>query len=954
MSVQLGLNSRPAGSLPRGGSEPRFKETSCRGDHVERCRGHKALTSGDRARRPGRTLAPGEIDLIGRTLAHYHVTAAIGAGGMGAVYRATDTKLGRDVALKVLPPEVVRDKERLARFQREAQVLASLNHPNVAAIHGIEEADGQPFLVLELVEGEDLAERLRRGPIPPGEAIEIARQVAEGLEEAHERGIVHRDLKPANVKLTPDGKVKVLDFGLAKAYTGDSAAVSSSDLSQSPTLAHTGTQAGVILGTAAYMSPEQARGKPVDRRTDVWAFGALLWEMLTGRQLFAGPTVSDIMAAVLTREPDWSALPPATPASVRRLLQRCLDRNLRRRLGAIGEARIALEDPGAGAAGPIATPDLHRRPRTLAAAVAGGLALFAAGWLLRPSPRTGDAVVRKLDLAIDDLEARLGRMPVVSPDGSRVAYVAGGRLRVRSLDRLDAVELPDGDEVQYASWSPDSRQLAYVRHGRAWKVSTEGGRPTELGVVPSDLVGSAGSAWTSDGRVVFAGSDTVGLWEIPAGGGAGRELLALDRTAEADFHEIAALPEDRGLIFTVHREAGPPDTVALLAGGTRRVVLQIPGESLRWPVYSPTGHLVYERETTNPGIWAVPFSLERLETTGAPFLAVPGGLAPSVARDGTLCFVRTEESPVELVRVSRSGSIESVAALAGTSTPMLAPGYMGAAGYRAGGGLSLSPDGSRVAVSLGHAPGQLWVYDLARDSLSQLASEVFWIRPVWTPRGERVIYTSARGARTWNLSSRRSDAAGEEERLSTSIDTQLALALSPDGRWLVYAEGSGERGNLFKMPLDASSQAQPLFPSRVYGVAASFSPDGRWLAYESLEAGRNEIYVRPFPEGEKRFQLSTGGGESPAWSRSGEVFFYATEGLYSVSITTRGDSLAVSKPTLLFRTGGDTHLAPVFDVTPDGQRFIMLRSRGREHVTLILNWPLDLARLATAGGAADR
>jgi serine/threonine-protein kinase len=890
--------------------------------------------------------------VIGQTLAHYRVTARLGAGGMGEVYRATDTKLHRDVALKILPPELAGDAERLARFQREAQLLASLNHPNVAAIHGLEEAGEQPFLVLELVEGEDLAERLRRGAIPPGEAVEIARQIAEGLEAAHEKGIVHRDLKPANVKLTPDGKVKVLDFGLAKAWTGDGAgATSSPDLSQSPTLTHTGTAAGLILGTAAYMSPEQARGQAVDRRADVWAFGAVLWEMLTGRQLFSGETVSDIVAAVLTREPDWSALPPATPAHVRGLLRRCLERSLRRRLQAIGEARLALEDPSGAGPDAVATPDPRRR-RKLAAAVAAGLALFAAGWLSRPSPRAGDPAVRKFDLSIADLEAQPGRMPIISPEGSRVAYVAGGRLRVRSLDRFEAQDVADADGIAYLSWAPDGSHLAYVRQGRAWKVSAGGGKPAEVGIVPEDLAGSGSSAWTNDGRIVLAGSDTVGLWEIPAAGGPGRELLSLDRKTESDFHEVSALPDDRGLVFTAHREARP-DTIALLAGGSRRVVLQVPGEGFRYPTFSPTGHLLYERETTNPGIWALPFSLSRLQASGTPFLIVPGGSAPSVARDGTLCFVRTEESPVELVRVTRSGAVETLAELPDTSARTVVPMYSGI-GYSVGAGLSLSPDGGRVAITLGSVGGQLWIYDLARGSLSKLATDVFPFRPVWTPRGERVIYGSNRGARAWNLRARRADAAGEEEPVSTSDDVQVPIAASPDGRWVVYREGSGAKGSVLKRPVDGSAPAGPLFRSRVTGLGASFSPDGRWLAYEDDESGRSEIFVRPFPEGEGRFQVSTSGGETPVWTRSGEIFFRSGNAVQVVTVATDGGSLAVSKPTPLFRTGGEAGLVPEFDVRPDGQGFLMLRARGRDRISLVLNWPRELARLEAHDPSADR
>ena len=614
---------------------------------------------------------------------------------------------------------------------------------------------------------------------------------------------------------------------------------------------------GVILGTAAYMSPEQARGKPVDKRADIWAFGVVLFEMLSARPLFPGETVSDTVAAVLTREIDLKAIPQATPEAVRGLLRRCLDRDPRRRLQAIGEARVVLEDPStlSPVAGVASAP--RHGWRMWVAAVVAAFAIFAGGWLARPVPGTERADVRKVDLAITDLDANLGRAPMISPDGSRVAFVAGGRLQVRRLDSIDASDLADADGVAYMTWSPDSRNLAYVRHGRAWKVSTEGGQPTELGPVPGDLAGSAGSVWTTDGKVIFAGSDTVGLWALSADGGSARELFKIDRSAEADFHEIAALPEDKGLIFTVHRRGKPADMIALLAGGSRRVLLEISGESLRHPKYSPSGHLLYERETTNPGIWAVPFSLERLETTGAPILVVPGGLAPSIARDGTLSFVRQDDAPVDLVRVSRAGTIETLAKLPDTKTSMVSP-VLDATGYRPQAGLSLSPDGGRLAFNLGNSPGALWVYDLARDSLSRVATGTFPAPPVWTTRGERLVYGSARDARAWNLWSRRADGGGNEVRLSKSDEFQNPLALSPDGSFLAFAEGSGPGGNLLSLSLDGSAAAaRPLFRNRTWGGGASFSPDGRWLAYESVESGRTEVYVQPFPEGDQRIQVST-------------------------------------------------------------------------------------------------
>jgi serine/threonine-protein kinase len=689
------------------------------------------------------------------------------------------------------------------------------------------------------------------------------------------------------------------------------------------------------------MSPEQARGKAVDRRSDVWAFGAVLWEMLTGRPLFGGETFSDIVAAVLTREPDWGRLPADTPEAIRRLLRRALERNPRRRLRDIGEARVVLEEPGAEATDAGAAPEGNARRRALiaAAAVAGGLALIAVGWLLRPAPQSGTPVVRKVDLSITDLNAlrTRGLMPAISPDGSRVAYVAANRLWVRELDRFEALELPDTDGVRYPFWSPDSRHLAYTRQGRAWRVPVEGGQPTELGVVPDDLVGSGDGVWTQDGRIVLAGSDTVGLWEIPAEGGEGREILAIDREQEVDLHELGLLPEDRGFVFTVHRPSGAT-SVGLLAGGSRRELIAPTDEDLRYPVYSPTGHLVYARTTTSPGIWAVPFSLERLETTGAPFLVVPDGLAPSVARDGTLCFVRPRQSPLELVRVTRSGTAEVVAVLpeAGASSV----------------GLRLSPDGTRVAIAQGPPFGQLWIYDLGRGSLSRVATHVVAF-PVWTPKGDRVVYPSSRGARSWNLWARRADAAGEGERLATSAETQWPFDISPDGRWLVFTQGADSR--LLKMPLESLGGAIPVFPGQAagsiarradWGYEASFSPEGHWLAYVSDESGRAEVYVRPFPGGESRWQVSTSGGATPVWCRNGEIFYLADGRLHAATVTMRGDSLAFSRPRPLFAIGAETGLQRAYDVTSDGQTFLMLRSRARARISLVFNWPQELARLA--------
>ena len=797
--------------------------------------------------------------------------------------------------------------------------------------------------MLELVEGEDLAARLKRGPLPVDEALAAARQIAEALEEAHEHGIVHRDLKPGNVKLTPEGKVKVLDFGLAKAWSGELAtgSSSSSDLSQSPTLAHTGTEAGLILGTAAYMSPEQARGKRVDKRSDVWAFGALVYEMLTGRRLFDGETVSDVLAAVLTRQPEWASLPAGTPASVRHLLERCLERDPKQRLRDIGEARIALAGAAAGpASGAPATSGVGVRTWAAAGAgVLGALLLVAAYERFRPESAV-ELPVRKLELAIEGFGySAFGRVPAIAPDGQRLVYRASDRLWVRELSELRSHELPETEGALYASWSPDSRHVAYIQRGRLWTVPVDGGQPSELGAVPADLAGSGGTAWSDDGLIVAAGSDSVGLFAIPAKGGEGRDLAPLERAKEADYHEVSALPGGRGFLFTVHRKEGL-DTIGLLANGTRRVLLQLPGEGLRSPVYSPTGHIVYRRESTSPGLWAIAFSLDKLAVSGAPFPVFPGGAAPSVARDGSLALVRASDTPSEIVWVTRDGAVEKVAELPG-------PANDGTDGITA---LGVSPDGRRAVVNiLREGYGDLWVCDLARGSTSRLmARRADALSAVWTPDG-RIIFTSLLGGQRWNLWRVAPD-GGAPERLSEFDGIQNPLAVSSDGRFLAFAQGAGGVADLFWLPLDGTREGTPWQQTPAKdGFAASFSPDGRFLAYESDETGRSEIYVRPFPEGEGRWQVSTDGGVAPVWSRAApEILFRSRNRILSATLTARGKLLDVAKPRALFEAASD--LSKSFGLSPDGTRLLMTRSRQQDHVVLVLNWPKELARLAAGGG----
>ena len=560
----------------------------------------------------------------GARLGAYTVVAPLGAGGMGEVYRATDTKLGRDVAIKILPSEVAQDPERLARFRREAQLLASLNHPNVAAIHGLEEAEGQLFLVLELVEGEDLAQRLKRGAIPVDEALALARQVAEALEEAHEKAIVHRDLKPANVKVTPDGKVKVLDFGLAKAWSGEVGGVTSSaDFSQSPTLARTGSAAGIILGTAAYMSPEQARGKGVDRRADIWAFGVVLYEMLTGRRLFDGETVTDVLAAVVRQEIGWEGLPPGTPASVRRLLARCLDRDPRQRLRDIGEARVALastggpEPAGSGVPAPEGGRG-HSRGLWLALGAGGLLAVLALGGLLqwpgrsRPAPqRPGRTLVLPAPgRTLDDSQA-------ISPDGRWVAYTAAGALWIRDLGETQAREVRDSRGARRPFWSPRSDAVAFATDVAVLKVSLQGDRPVELCRFSGGEF--TGGAWSATKGIVFTTSRANWNGDVLRVSEAGGEPEILTRAdpkkRERRLADPHFLPDGRSLLFTVITFDANDGEIALDRDGVRTLLGL--GDGSTRPAYSATGQVVFTRSTgIERSLWAQPFSLGTLAATG--------------------------------------------------------------------------------------------------------------------------------------------------------------------------------------------------------------------------------------------------------------------------------------------------------------------------------------------------
>jgi eukaryotic-like serine/threonine-protein kinase len=867
----------------------------------------------------------------GTRLGPYQILSSIGAGGMGEVYRARDTRLNRDVAVKTLPELFAADPDRVARFEREAQTLASLNHPNIAHIYGIEDR----ALVMELVEGEDLAGRIARGPIPLDEAIAIARQIAEGLEAAHDRGIVHRDLKPANVKISPDGTVKILDFGLAKALDPAVASVGAPDLSPtftSPAL----TSRGVILGTAAYMSPEQARGRPVDRRADIWAFGALLYEMLTGTQPFGGDTVTDALAHVLTRDPDWDKLSIITPAPLRTLIHRCLERDPRKRLQAIGEARIALSDPAALSAAP--RPSTHR-VRNAAVVALVGIVAAAVGFTMRALvSRTApaSAPVRSLDIAVPDFHVRVDGPPQISPNGQWIVYSDGAQLWTRSLSEFTTRKVPDSAGARYPFWSPESRDVAFVRDGKLWKAAIDGTTATSIAPVPGDMTGTGGGVWLGDGEMLLVGSDTVGMLSVNARDGSSREVLKLANSGESDFHEITALPDRRGVLFTVHSLSGP-DKIDVFTNGTRKTLLRVAGETLRSPVYAAPGYLLYSRHTTSPGIWAVRFSLDRLETEGDPFLVVANGSYPSAAVDGTLALVRASDLPSEIVSVDRTGSLSVVGPLQGQA-------------FDAGQWpvMALSHDSRLLAIGITAPAGnELWKYDLERGITTRLTTDSgVVVNPVWSVDGSRVLFAAFAGHRVWNVFAVSSGETGKPERVMPPADeSQWPCSLSPDGRSLIYVQVSSGNMDLWVTTLDGTA-GHPLLTKTPFNESdAAFSPDGHAIAYTSDESGRTEVYVRAFPIDARRTPVSTGGGAHPRWSRDGsELFYRIASGIASARITRTTAGVDASNSGPLFKVGSDATMSASFAVAPDGQHFLFARSTGADRLSVILNWTSQLRR----------
>jgi len=927
--------------------------------------------------------SPGPSRLQGQAIGTYRLQERIGAGGMGEVYRARDTKLGRDVAIKILPHALSTDPDRLARFAREARVLAALNHPNVAIIHGLEEREpsgAEPALqalVMELVEGETLAARISRGPIPLAEALGIARQIAEALDAAHERGIVHRDLKPANVKVRPDGSVKVLDFGLAKTVEIAPVAESSAD---SPTITSPAvvSGAGVILGTAAYMSPEQARGRPVDKRSDVWSFGCVLYEMLTGRRAFEGEDVADTLSRVLQREPDFAALPETTPPGVRKLVVRCLEKDRNRRLAHIAVASFQIDEALSGVSPGV--PDTSEaaparrttvpKPALYATAIAGILAGAAAAWWLSTRQPAVAPPVTRLQMSVSPAEqigGNEGRPTrpafAVSPDGRTIVFSALQNdvraLYVRPLDRTTATMIPGTDGALNPFFSPDGAWIGYWASRQIRKVPLAGGPPVLVVPAPNMF----GASWGSDDRIVFA-RGAGGLLEVSSAGGTPTELttLAVDR-GESSHRLPHVLPGGDAVLFTVTHNRFPRwDETQVWVYSRRTGESKLLIEGGADARYVPSGHLLYVKEGA---LLAVPFDLRTLAITGGAIGVVPdvmqaayvagqnndtGAMQASVSDTGTLVYIPggMHRPPVfSIALVDRSGREELLS--------------VAAQEFRT---LRLSPDGARLALSTVGRERGTWLYDFERGTLSRLVAAGRSAVPIWADN-ERITYAAPANGPD-GLYWTRADGGGSPEVLFTSSRALVPGSWTPDGRLLYYAVPADATNApsgpaILAQGRDEQEPASPVAESVVLGGGIDVSPDGRWVAYHSSESGQSQVYVDAYPGPGPRFQISTNGGFSPIWHPGGRELFYVeptTPGasiqagpvdvrLMAVTVVTL-PAMSFGRPRQLF-AGRYSMNGPArgYDVTRDGQRFLLLKEQVRppdvvSEMTVVQNWTSEL------------
>lgn len=883
--------------------------------------------------------------MTGQTLGHYRVLEKIGAGGMGEVYRAADTGLNREVAIKVLPDLFARDAERLARFQREAQLLASLNHSNIGAIYGLEEAGGIRYLVLELVEGETLAERLKRGPLPIDEALAVCRQIAEALEAAHEKGVIHRDLKPSNVKVTPQGSVKVLDFGLAKALAGEAPGQIISD---SPTLTTPATRQDVILGTAAYMSPEQARGRAVDRRTDIWAFGCMLYEMLTSRRAFSGETVSDTLAAVIRADPDWDALQADTPLKVRELLRRLLNKDPKQRLQAIGDARIEIEalsrEPAAQIVPASQTHKASQWSRwwlafALLAAGLGAGALMGAAvslWLLFPNRSASKIQTPLLRTAIElpaDAPLALGShltaigydSPVIalSPDGAYLTYLAktasGAVVQLREMASGEIRPVPGTEGAIYSFFSPDGQWIGFLTNDKVKKVPLRGGAAITLCEARSPVL----AWWPTGNFIYFTEDETWRITRVSIEGGRPEGVLEGSKVGVISFTDV--LPDAKSVLGVSQAGIGGDylDVVLVNLVTLQTRLLIRSGYGAR---YVPPGLLIFARAGN---LMAVPFDPNRKEVTGEPVPVAAGAAMESLfyqvhasySHNGLIAFAAGGDLSIgKLAWVDRNGKVDYLEP---------APRLYGA--------LELAPDGKKLAVHIADVADYVWIYDLVRREGRRLPGSDPNGWPLWSPDGRRIsVSIPATGKKPGTLLLRDVEGGGEAAppvnlppgpsgAYSWAPKSNVLAVMNFDKTWHI--------GFLTLGKTEVSPGFDGWFPS--------FSPDGRWLAYSSNQkTGAYEVFIRSYPDGKLERQVSVEGGIEPRWKPSGELFYRKGGRWFSTRVTTEPE-LLWDPPRLAFETDFIETPGMSYDVSPDGQRLLVVKRAGQipqSRIEIIANW----------------
>jgi eukaryotic-like serine/threonine-protein kinase len=897
--------------------------------------------------------------VIGTRLGPYEITAKLGEGGMGEVYRATDTKLKRDVAIKVLPSAFTEDKERLARFEREAQVLAQLHHPNIASIFGLEESDGTRALVMELVEGPTLAERLESGPLPFNESLSVSLQIAHALEEAHEKGIVHRDLKPQNIKASIEGKVKVLDFGLAKAMDPAGAASggpSASQLAASPTLTLGATVQGMILGTAAYMAPEQAKGFAVDKRADIWAFGVVLYEMLTGISPFVGDSVPDTLARVLQREIDFAALPESTPPPIRRLLRRCLERNPRNRLHDIADARIVIAEVASGASAEapaaLAAPERARSTRlpwSIAALAAAAAIASTVALVTREAPAAASAALLRFEVERPARSAGAADFFAdyftLSPDGRHLAIAADGQLWVRSFDSLATRPLPGTAGATYPFWSPDGAWIGYFAGEELRRISREGGMAQKL----CDAPGARGGTWGPDGTIVFSDAHgTQGLSRVADRGGAPVRLTPVGAagTSAGDHRYPQFLPDGRRVLFTLL--AADPEVagiyVADLADSPPVRVLDGTDQAVFAPpaVAGESGHLLFRRQSV---LMALPFDSTGLQAVGD---AVPlveevgpavntGGGAFSVSATGVLAHSETTRGHQELVWMDRGGRPAGVVAASLSSVR----------------GFSLAPDQQTLAYAEQderRRTSDIWLrkFDDEAPARFTFGPDPGWLYPVWSSDAREIVYATVdfSGLGRYELRRQRVDRIGGETTVLSAEAAIYPWDWTRDGRYLAISGAD----DLVLLDLGGDGAAVPFASGPGEQTQAAFSPDSRWLAYASSEQGASQVFVQPVPATGAKWQVSTTGGGMPRWRGDGRELYYRGDdgAVVAVAVRASDGALELGAPQALFSgvpSAGNLE-DRTYQPSADGQRFLLQRRAEADAppITVVVHWESMLRR----------